>query len=71
MPQRTRRPKREPKMSDLPQDWDQEAAFKRVADRRGLTVEELRAELAKRAKEWMESSPQKATYERAEPFNTH
>ena len=46
-------------MSDLPQDWDQEAAFKRVADRRGLTVEELRAELAKRAKEYMESSPKK------------
>jgi hypothetical protein len=31
--------------TELPEDWDQEAAFKHVADRRGLTVEELRAEL--------------------------
>ena len=46
-------------MNDLPQDWDPEAAFKRVADRSGLTVEELRAEIAARAKEYMESAPQK------------
>lgn len=48
-------------MSDLPEDWDPEAAFKRVADRRGLTVEELRAELAKRAKEYMDSVSQRGS----------
>jgi hypothetical protein len=47
-------------MPDLPEDWNQEAAFKRVADRRGLTVEELRAEIAARAKEYTETEvPQK------------
>lgn len=36
-------------MNEENHDWDPEAAFKRVADRRGMTVEELHAELYRRA----------------------